>query len=72
MGYYITSFSYLALYHAFNRVNAPVFVLFYSDIPLGNGQAKLTESERDKIDNDALEYMKLCKERLSKYKPIGT
>lgn len=43
----------------------------FSTLSFGNGQVKLTEEERDKIDQDAVEYMKLCHETLKNYKKRG-
>lgn len=44
-----------------------VVSICYSNIPI-DGVVKLTESERDNIDADAMKYMKLCNETLSKFK----
>ncbi|KAF6022311.1 STX18 [Bugula neritina] len=39
-----------------------------SSIPLASSAKRLTEEERDKIDVDAMGYIKLCKEVLAKHK----
>ena len=43
----------------------------FSNIPLEDGAAKMTESERDQIDSEAVKYMRLCRDTLDKYKSDG-
>lgn len=47
------------------------FKLHFSNIPLSRGITKLTEKERDKIDADAMSYIQLCNETLTRYKKQG-